>query len=85
MEDIYVVEGGEQFHADSVALMDFYMRIIDEDYREILEVYFDENLTASDAENFGVLLKNLEEQEEVFFSAFSESQKEFAELKSFSL
>jgi hypothetical protein len=79
VKDLSPYEGGEDLKQASVDLFQFYARLIDHDFREIINIIFTEELDDAAMTRLNDIVKKVQTDEAVLDEHFGKTQNAFAE------
>lgn len=85
MGNVTPYEGGERFHKAATELFSFYNSMFRNEYKEVVDLVFSEEITAEDEVRMGELVEIISNKEAGFDQEFSGAQNEFAQRHNFTL
>lgn len=85
MQNIEKAEGSDEFTTAAQELVAFYIDILDNEYREIIEAAYADEVTLEEADRIELIVESITTQENELLNNFVETQQEFAAGSGFEL
>ncbi|MCA9386719.1 hypothetical protein KC669_01665 [Candidatus Dojkabacteria bacterium] len=85
IENLDIPKGSEEFTQAAKDLVNFYIDILDDEYREIINVAYSDEVTLADADEMEVIVTTITEEENELLQKFVYEQQQFAEQSGFEL